>query len=158
MLFQETQYLRYSPLYVWLIVCWAGTLGLLLISDANWLHYLFISAVFASIILLLYSSKLSIKIVAENITLSMFPFFGNEVFSFSEIATISVHEINPLMDYGGWGYRIVPFQNTTAYIMQGNKGATLVLKKSDQKIVISLKNAEAFERALAQTTYGSEKL
>ena len=158
MLFQETQFLRYPPLYILLATCWGGTVGLMLISDAIWWHYLAISAVFLSVIFLLYSSKLSIKIVAENITLSMFPFFGNKVFSFSEIASISVHEINPLMDYGGWGYHIVPFQNTTAYIMQGNKGATLVLKKSDQKIVISLKNAEAFERALAQTTYGSEKL
>lgn len=128
----------------------------MLISDAIWWYYLAISAVFLSVILLLYSSKLTIKIVAENITLSMFPFFGNKVFSFSEIASIRVHEINPLLDYGGWGYRIVPFQNTAACIMQGSKGATLVLKKSDQKIVISLKNVAAFEMALTQTMYGSK--
>lgn len=60
------------------------------------------------------------------------------------------------MDYGGWGYRIVPFQNTTAYIMQGNKGTTLVLIKSNQKIVVSLKNAAAFEMALTQTMYSSK--
>ncbi len=156
MLFQETQFLRYPPLYILLATCWGGTVGLMLISDAVWWHYLAISAVFLSAILLLYSSKLTITIVAENITLSMFPFFGNKVFSFPEIASISVHEINPLMDYGGWGYRIVPFQNTTAYIMQGNKGTTLVLIKSNQKIVVSLKNAAAFEMALTQTMYSSK--
>jgi len=158
MLFQETQYLRYPPLYFLIILGWAGTCGLAITTDAIWWQLVAISAVFLSVLLLLYLCKLTITISSENITLSMFPFFGNKVYSFSEIASISVHEINPLMDYGGWGYRIVPFQNTTAYIMQGNKGATLVLKKSDQKIVISLNNAEAFERALAQTTYGSEKL
>lgn len=153
-MFTETQYLRHPALYGILIVGWCFSAGIMLIEGATWHIYVPLTAFFVLIAAFLLMFRLTITVAADNISLRMSPFFGTRVIRFAEVKSITVKPLSPVFDYGGWGYRIVPFQNTTAYIMQGEAVVEIVLKSGGKKIAASLKDPDQFKAALAKTEYG----
>ncbi len=153
MLFKEIQYLRHPVLYIILVVAWGFSIGIMLLQPIPWYVYVIVSAVFVLTNTFLYMLRLTITVEQDRISLSMFPFFGTRVMPFADVKSVTVKPLNPVFDYGGWGYRIVPFQNTTAYIMQGEAAVEIVLKNGDKTIAASLKDPEQFKAALAQTEY-----
>lgn len=153
MLFQETQYLRHPALYGILLVGWLFSAGIMLIQSATWQIYIPLTAIFFIIGGFLFMFRFTITVSADSISLRMSPFFGTKVIPFTEVASITVQPFSPVFDYGGWGYRIVPFQNTTAYIMQGEEAASIVLKSDGKKIAVSLKDPERFKEALAKSSF-----
>lgn len=156
MLFQEIQYLRHPVLYIILVVAWVFCIAIMLAQPTPWYVYVLLSGLFILINTFFYMLRLTITVEPDRISLSMFPFFGTRVMQFTDIKSITVNALNPVFDYGGWGYRIVPFQNTTAYIMQGEAVVVIVLKNSGKKVAASLKDPERFKAALSITTFDKD--
>lgn len=155
MLFNETQVIRKPTLYIVLGVVWLFCGGVLYVAGGLLWPQLLVSAVFAATLLLLYLSKLSIGVGAAGISVGFAPFAKQNTYLYGDIAAIKIHPISPLLDYGGWGYRWMPLANGKAYIMQGNMGATLVLK-NQREIAFSLNDAEGFKNAVQLSAFAGK--
>lgn len=80
----------------------------------------------------------------EGIEVALRPFAKRRIFR-SEIEEAYVREYNPMLEYGGWGYRIG--SNGKAYNVSGKYGLQLVLK-SGEKILIGTQQPEALEELI----------
>lgn len=139
--FEENQ--QFREWWIWVI------LFVILISSTvttafNMIAFLVISPV----ILLMYFSKLRIKINKEGVYYQFFPFhFKSYQINFDEIKTAQAITYSPIKDYGGWGIRY-GFKGT-AYNVSGNKGVQLELK-SGKRILFGSQRSEELEFILKE--------
>lgn len=90
--------------------------------------------------------KLKIQIKEEGIYLQYFPFIiGTRFISWNDISGAYVRKYNPLMEYGGWGWRIGV--KGIAYNVKGNQGLQLKLKNGDE-LLIGTQNPEELKNVL----------
>ena len=59
--------------------------------------------------------------------------FVNRLIRFSDIASAQARQYRPIMEYGGWGYRIGP--SGKAYNAQGDEGVQLAMKDGGRVLI-----------------------
>lgn len=90
-----------------------SVLALLLAAAVNWL---------------ILSGKLEVEINSKEIRYRFFPFVWNwKVIKEKEIEKYEVKKYNPIMEYGGWGYRWKP-RHGKALSVKGNEALLLTLR------------------------------
>jgi hypothetical protein len=95
------------------------------------------------IFLLFFIIKLETKIDALGIRVRLFPFhFQFKYFPWKSIEKAYIREYSPLMDYGGWGLRIVSFGRGKAYNISGNMGLQLIFKDGKKLLIGTQKSVE----------------
>jgi hypothetical protein len=88
--------------------------------------------------------RLETKIDDKGIRFGFYPFQSKgKFYAWNEIADISVVKYNPLIDYGGWGWRISLTGQGQAYNVSGNKGIVVVLKNGKKRLVGTQRPEEA---------------
>ena len=150
-LFTETQYFRKLWFNIYTLVVWLTVAGSLYGSQSSLLEQLLATGVMLSVWLFIFFLKLSIKVTADGLWISFWPFFSQKHLPFNQLSPIKIHPISPIGEYGGWGLRRVPFAKERAYIMEGTMGATVTHKLDDKQYTFSLRDAEGFKRAIEQT-------
>lgn len=158
--FTEEQDFRQSPL-VWIVLGFLF-LGLLLnvmlvsgvkvFTDENAapktnleiaLTFAAIGIVIAVLLIIFLGSKLEVRIWSDGIRYRYPVFISKEKFiSRAEIASVFVGKYNPLLEYGGWGWRIKRFGNKKAFNVSGNKGLKVTLTNGKQIVFGTLREAE----------------
>jgi hypothetical protein len=70
----------------------------------------------------------------------------------SEIETIYIDTLNPLLAYGGWGIRFGRYRGKSriVYNLPGKKNLVAAIKNSNRELVFSVKDSEQFMLALKQ--------
>lgn len=97
---------------------------------------LIIVIVMISSIVLLANLELETKIDSQGIHYRFKPFVWNwQVIKPDDLTSATVVTYNPILDYGGWGYRIGVFGKGKALNIRGNKGIQIV-KKDGKKLLI----------------------
>ena len=101
-------------------------------------------------ILLITLALLSVKLVTlinkDGIFVRFYPIqLKQKSFLWDEIEQVYVRKYNPVLEYGGWGYRL-GFSNK-AYNVSGNIGLQLVLKNG-QKMLIGTNRPEELTEVL----------
>jgi len=95
------------------------------------------------IFLLFFIIKLETKIDALGIRVRLFPFhFQFKYFPWKSIEKAYIREYSPLMDYAGWGLRIVSFGRGKAYTVSGDLGLQLVFKDGKKLLIGTQKSVE----------------
>ncbi|WP_421876068.1 hypothetical protein [Marinoscillum sp.] len=113
---------------------------------------LIITALISFIILgavqwLLSSMTLLIEIDQNNLYYSYFPFVRSKrTLTKKDLTSLEVRKYKPILEYGGWGYRI-SFNNGKALNIKGNWGLQLVLQNGD-KLLLGTQKAEALKEAI----------
>lgn len=80
--------------------------------------------------------RLETKIDENGIRFGFYPFQSKgKFYAWNEFAEISVVKYNPLIDYGGWGWRISLTGKGQAYNVSGNKGIQVRLKNGKQRLI-----------------------
>lgn len=99
--------------------------------------------VVALTLLLFFLLQLNTEIDERGIHYKFLPFhLNNKTIPWNEIKECYVRTYRPLMEYGGWGYRI-SIQNGKAYNVSGNKGIQLILKSGKKILIGTQKESEA---------------
>ena len=93
--------------------------------------------------------SLVIEIDAGNLYYSYFPFVSSQkTISKNDIQSLEVRKYKPIMEYGGWGYRISP-RNGKAFNIKGSWGLQLVLSNGD-KLLLGTQKPEELKKAIEQ--------
>ena len=162
MAFQETQKLASGiRALVWVIIIpvalligvdlkreptWEAALGLALVIGLN-----------AIIYFLLLNGTAYTRIDTQGIHYKYFPFVRNwKLINWSQIKRVTVGNVNPLTDFGGWGYRFGGKKK--GIILSGGKAIYIVLD-TDKTFVITTKMPDQVKREIehhveAITEYG----
>jgi hypothetical protein len=98
--------------------------------------------------------KLEIKIDELGIHYGFWPINRRLKFiSWSDVKKCSVVKYNPIVDYGGWGYKMGIFRATgTAMSVRGNIGIQIVFKSGKQLLIGTQKKEDA-EKVLETYTH-----
>jgi hypothetical protein len=98
--------------------------------------------------------KLEIKIDELGIHYGFWPINRRLKFiSWSDVKKCSVVKYNPIVDYGGWGYKMGIFRATgTAMSVRGNIGIQIVFKTGKQLLIGTQKKEDA-EKVLETYTH-----
>ncbi|MEB8330466.1 hypothetical protein OO009_13970 [Flavobacteriaceae bacterium KMM 6897] len=152
--FQETQ--RFNQWPVRLISL--GLLAFLLFSLYKWfvakvavgnvlpddsIGQLVVILVLVLTLMLFHLLQLKTEIDERGIHYRFLPFhFKDKTISWEDIRKCHVRTYRPIMEYGGWGYRIT-IKNGKAFNVSGNKGIQLVLNSGKKILIGTQKEAEA---------------
>lgn len=98
-----------------------------------------IAAALALEIALLHSLKLTTRVDAEAIEMRGMWLINRRI-AFAEIEHAELRKYKPLLEYGGWGFRIGPAGK--AYNARGDEGVQLVLKSGERALIGSQRAAE----------------
>lgn len=131
------------------VVSVGGTaVGLVFKHDTEGYVGLIIAAIVTiGLVLLFYTSKLSVSIDQDNLYYRFPPFVsGEKLLSQGDIKEMYVRKYKPIMEYGGWGYRF-RFRSGRAMNVAGDVGLQLVLKNG-KKLLIGTQKPEAMKEAV----------
>ena len=107
---------------------------------------------FLPISLLFLFSKLETRINEEGIHARFLPILCRwRKYTWSEIKKVSTRDCNPLIEYGGWGYRIGIMGQGHAMILSGRKGIQIELKNG-KKMLIGTKRDEDAQKIIDHYT------
>ncbi|WP_370089869.1 hypothetical protein [Ekhidna sp.] len=99
------------------------------------------------LVMLFIFSKLHISIDQENLYYRYPPFVNKEKkITKDDVKEIYIRQYSPIMEYGGWGYRI-SIRNGKALNVVGNTGLQLVTK-NDKRILLGTQKSDELERAV----------
>lgn len=96
-------------------------------------------AALSLVVILFNTMRLSTTVIGDGIRIKGL-WFINRMIRFDEIETAEMREYKPLVEYGGWGYRIGPAGK--AYNAQGNEGVQLTLKDGKRVLIGSQRATE----------------
>ena len=95
------------------------------------------------ILILFYFLKLKTEIDERGIQYQFLPFhFSTKKIAWTAIQNCYVRTYNPIMEYGGWGYR-TSFGKGRAFNVKGNKGIQVELKSGKKILFGTQKEDEA---------------
>lgn len=96
---------------------------------------------------LLFLVKLETKIDEIGIHYGFWPFYRNlKIISWSKIEKCNVRKYSPLVEYGGWGYRMGLFsKNGSALNVKGNIGIQIVFKSGKQLLIGTQKKEDVLK-------------
>lgn len=79
---------------------------------------------------------LETKINDKGISYRFFPFFFSFTFiAWDELEHVTVRKYKPILEYGGWGYRLGIFGKGRAVSISGNRGIQLKLKNGKRLLI-----------------------
>lgn len=96
---------------------------------------LIVTIIFALLIWILHATKLEFRIDSSGVQLSFYPFFKQKLISYSEIETWKVRKSNPILEFGGYGYRWNFFKRSKTFIIKGNMLLHMKLKNGKSILV-----------------------
>lgn len=107
-----------------------------------------ITAVILSLIFWLFSViKLDTEIDHDGIYYRYIPFVNSKKqLTKSDLAHVEVRRYNPILEYGGWGYR-VSLRNGKAYNVKGKWGLQLIIKNG-KKLLLGTQKPTELEAAI----------
>lgn len=115
-------------------------IGLILIT-------LVVVVISMAIFWMFYSLELIIEIKEKTIHYEFRPFFRTKSIHFSELLDWKVEPINPIRQFGGYGWRITA--KYKAYIVSG-KNALFLEMKEGRRLVLDTKNPIALTAAITK--------
>lgn len=165
-IFSERQ--RFRQIWIWLILLGVNGLWIYAIitqvvngqqfcnrpmSDTG----LFIALGLTVLLTILFIAfRLDTEIKQDGIYVRFFPFYLTfRKYSWDKIAKSFVKQYNPIMDYGGWGFRLGLFGKGKALNVSGNKGIQIVLTDGTRLLIGTNKPDEA-KQALQQIGHLTE--
>ncbi len=131
-------FLMYS-LYQWFVA--KAAVGH--VSPEDTMGQLVVIVVLSFTLLLFYIIQLKTEIDERGIHYRFLPFhFKNKTIPWADIKECYVRNYSPIMEYGGWGYRIT-LKNGKAFNVSGNRGIQLVLRSGKKILIGTQKESEA---------------
>jgi len=165
-IFNERQ--RFNQAWLWILIVAVTCIGIgaaiMSYLDANTedekfkatIGSLVIVVVMTLVILILVLFELETRIDEHGIYYRFKPFIWNwQLLRRDDITSATVVTYNPLLDYGGWGYRIGAFGKGKALNVRGNKGIQ-ILKKNGKKLMLGTQRADEAQAVLSQM-FGPKK-
>lgn len=153
LLFKEEQtfvgtWMWYLIIGISVVSVGGAAIGLVFKHDSEGYVGLIIAAIVTiGLVLLFYTSKLSVSIDQHNLYYRFPPFVNSEkLLSQGDIKELYVRKYKPIMEYGGWGYRF-RFRSGRAINVAGDVGLQLVLKNG-KKLLIGTQKPEAMKEAV----------
>ncbi|MDR1632584.1 MAG: hypothetical protein LBR97_06870 [Dysgonamonadaceae bacterium] len=104
-----------------------------------------------SVAVLFYMMSLETIINETGVYIKMFPIqWKYKVYSWDSISEAYVRKYNPIMEYGGWGYRfgmnlVTNRKISVAYSLSGNMGLQLILTTGRRVLIATHKPEEITE-------------
>ena len=150
MTFEKEQDFRHSKLWILLLIALIPIVPTLAASSRPLISFSAILFLLAAIILI-YFAKLVVKVEDGYISIRFFPvhFFNPRKIYIPDIESFEAEEYSPLKEFGGWGWRWLPFRDKTAYSVEGEECVRLTMK-DDTEIVIGSQKPEELEDAIAE--------
>ena len=68
---------------------------------------------------------------------------------FNDIEAVESEEYSPIKEFGGWGWRWLPFRDKMAYSVEGNKCVRLTMENGTE-IVIGSQKPDELEEAISE--------
>ncbi|MFS4417669.1 hypothetical protein [Maribacter sp. 2307ULW6-5] len=148
--FEETQ--RFTQWWLWLLLA-VVSLAVLLpplsqlaqtgntdLRDLDTGYWIGLGTM-ALVVLLFVFMKLHTKIDEHGLSYQFFPIhLRPKTLTWKEVDTIGVRTYKPLLEFGGWGYRIG--RSGKALNVKGNKGIQIKLKNGDSLLIGTQKMEE----------------
>jgi hypothetical protein len=106
------------------------------------------AVVLGGITVLLYTTRLKVRVDAEHIHIHYFPFFKRDI-PLADIDQWEPRTYRPIVEYGGWGIRSSWGGRNSAYNMKGNQGVQLVFANG-KRLLIGSQRAEEFTAAISE--------
>lgn len=95
------------------------------------------------VLVFLYGMRLETEMDEKGIHFKFFPLRRNfKTITWTEVDKCFIRRYNPIMEYGGWGYRGIDRKNR-AYNVKGNEGIQIWLKSGEKILIGTQKTAEA---------------
>ena len=156
--FKETQ--RLNQVWVWLIL---GLVNLVLIwmlitqlvlgqpvgdnpAPDGFLAFVVVVGLFMSALVI--SMRLETEIDEQGIHYRFTPFIPSfKTVCYDELQEATVRKYRPIIEYGGWGFRLGVMGKGKALNMRGNQGLQLVFKDG-RRLLIGTQEPEALRQAL----------
>lgn len=145
-LFSETQ--KFRQWWIWIIILIVIEFQVKLLyhefekSSPEIEKVLLLTFVHVLVVLIFLYSKLSTEITESEIMYKFFPFnWRKKSILWVDVEKAYVRSYNPILEYGGWGYRFGLFGKGRALNVSGNVGLQLELKNG-KKILIGTKMQE----------------
>jgi hypothetical protein len=114
------------------------------------LGYFIFLICFIVFLIFFLSITLETKINEEGISVRFFPIQLNSKFFFwNEIEKVEVVRYNPILEYGGWGYRGLNYSRKRAINISGNKGIKIYFKDG-KLLLIGTQKKEEVEKILTK--------
>jgi hypothetical protein len=118
-------------------------------NPASNLGLVIVCVVLLLVTVLFFVTSMETIINKEGVYIKIFPFYRKfDYFSWDDIAAACTKKYNPVLDYGGWGWRMgwsFNFKKNRAYTMSGNKGLQLELVNGKKRLIGTQKPEELTE-------------
>lgn len=116
-------------------------------APPNWsLWFLFFTVLLVTLFLLF--TRLETRIDQQGVSVKMAPLHRKpRLYRWSDIASAHVRTYQPLVEYGGWGWRYSLSGAGIAFNISGNQGLQLVLQ-SGKKILIGTQDPQTLKDVL----------
>lgn len=107
-----------------------------------------VAVVLGGVTWLMFTTRLTVRVDAENVHVHYFPFFKKDI-PLADIARWEARTYRPIAEYGGWGIRWSWAGKGSAYNMKGNRGVQLEFTNG-KRLLIGSQRAEEFAEAISQ--------
>ncbi len=150
-LFEEQQSFRQWWLWLILLGCSGIYLFSFLFKDrafsgASSILMSLTSLLVLALIIAFWVYRLETQIKLDGIYVRFFPFTKKfKKYPINEITSATVRKYNPIMEYGGWGYRIGWGRKGKAFNVSGDQGLQLKFKNQKQLLIGTQKAIELSE-------------
>ena len=165
LLFEETQYFKYTWSWWLIVLITPPTLGGIVYSFIQELDrsggemsegamttlfaLIGTSTLIGGVIWLLHVLHLIVKVDEGTLTFTFYPFVRTpRSLSKSDLRQLYVRKYNPISEYGGWGYR-VRGRRGKAFNIKGNWGLQLVFPDGKQ-LLLGTQKPKELEQAIQQ--------
>lgn len=152
-IFEETQ--SFVGTWIWYLILIVSSfsiggafIGAFMITETDGIVGLSIAAITTlALVVLLYTSKLSIVIDQESIHYRYPPFINtNKIICKDDVSELYVRSYDSLTEYGGWGYKY-SFKNGRLLNILGGEGLQIITK-NDKKILIGTEKPDQLKYAV----------
>jgi hypothetical protein len=117
-------------------------------SFSNEIIVLIFIAVFSAVFWLFLKMKLQVKVTDEGIVYRFFPIILKEkLIKQNLIESYEIRKYKPILEYGGYGFRVGVNKWGKAFNAKGNIGMQLYLKDG-KKLLFGTQRSEAFKYAM----------
>lgn len=173
MIFREEQSFRQSFMPWIILPAWLFTVGIFVMglyqqlyqgmpfgdnpmsnNGLLWSGILSVSLL-SAVFILLMSVNLVTEVWSDGIRYKFPPFVPKmKHILLADISAMEVGKYNPVLEFGGWGWRKRFIQRKTAYNISGNKGLR-VTRKDGSQIMFGTRKQEEMQRAIDKMKQGN---
>lgn len=104
-----------------------------------------------SLIVFFFRPPLKVKINRHGVSYYCFPYLRKwKLIQWNEIENWEVVEIDPISDFGGWGYRRSWKGKKKGYIMRAGPALSITKKQNGTTMVFTIPNSSGAQRAMSE--------